>query len=100
MGVAGTTMYAPPEQYTSQAGRQFNPKFDIWSLGVTLHKLLTGHYPFPSKCLEAPEAMVYYLCRVLPKEPLVFDHPQLDEHTKSLIASMLVAVGERPSIED
>lgn len=37
----GTPGYAPPEQY----GGQTEPRSDIYSLGVVLHQMLTGHNP-------------------------------------------------------
>jgi len=39
--VVGTPGYAPPEQYQGLA----TPQSDIYSLGATLHRLLTGHDP-------------------------------------------------------
>ena len=42
--IRGTKLYSPPE-YTK--GKSFDPrKSDIYSLGVTLHILLTGCYPY------------------------------------------------------
>lgn len=40
----GTPGYAPPEQY----GGQTEPRSDIYSLGVVLHQMLTGHNPTAS----------------------------------------------------
>lgn len=40
----GTPGYAPPEQY----GGQTEPRSDIFSLGVLLHQMLTGHNPTSS----------------------------------------------------
>ena len=39
----GTAGYAPPEQYAGQG--QTTPRSDLYSLGVTLHELLTGDDP-------------------------------------------------------
>ncbi len=39
----GTAGYAPPEQYAGQG--QTTPRSDIYSLGVTLHEILTGDDP-------------------------------------------------------
>ena len=45
VGLHGTVHYSAPEVLTSVTGYQ--PfKADIWSLGVTLHVLLTGYWPF------------------------------------------------------
>jgi serine/threonine protein kinase len=40
----GTPGYAPPEQY----GGQTEPRSDIYSMGVVLHQMLTGHNPMSS----------------------------------------------------
>jgi len=40
----GTPGYAPPEQY----GGQTEPRSDIYTLGVVLHQMLTGHNPTSS----------------------------------------------------
>ncbi|WP_026369610.1 protein kinase domain-containing protein [Kallotenue papyrolyticum] len=37
----GTPGYAPPEQY----GGQTEPRSDIYSLGVVVHQMITGHHP-------------------------------------------------------
>lgn len=55
----GSPGYAPPEQYGKA---QTTPRSDVYSLGATLHQLLTGHDPsslskpfdFPSLHLLAP----------------------------------------------
>ncbi len=41
---AGTPEYAPPEQYSGQAGHT-DPRSDIYSLGATLYHALTGTTP-------------------------------------------------------
>jgi len=40
----GTPGYAPPEQY----GGQTEPRSDVYSLGVVLHQMVTGHNPASS----------------------------------------------------
>lgn len=48
----GTAGYAPPEGYAGQG--QTTPRSDIYSLGVTLHELLTGDDPTSHPFVFAP----------------------------------------------
>lgn len=41
----GTPGYAPLEQATQSASREFQPTLDIYALGATLYKILTGATP-------------------------------------------------------
>ncbi len=43
--IIGTHLYFAPEIYT---GGGYNEKVDIWALGVTIYKLITGKTPFES----------------------------------------------------
>lgn len=42
----GTPQYLAPEVAYNQ--RHYDERADLWSLGVVLYVMLTGHYPFPS----------------------------------------------------
>ena len=42
----GTLKFAPPEQLM---GRPVDARIDIFSLGATLYRLLTGHVPYPGE---------------------------------------------------
>jgi formylglycine-generating enzyme required for sulfatase activity len=59
----GTPEYAPPEQYSTQAGHT-GPHSDVYSLGATLYHALTGQAPPPAadrtvdpSLLNAPRAL-------------------------------------------
>ena len=44
--VIGTHFYMAPEMYT---GGGYDERIDLWALGVTIYKLITGKTPFESE---------------------------------------------------
>lgn len=75
----GSTGYAAPEQYGKS---QTTPRADIYSLGVTLHELLTGLNPADSPFTFAPLR--------LPQHP---GHPELEHLVMHMVA---VDMNQRP----
>jgi serine/threonine-protein kinase len=57
----GSPAYMSPEQI--RAAREVDARTDIWSLGVVLHKLLTGNLPFPAG------GAMELLAKILTEEP-------------------------------
>lgn len=105
MTVAGTPMTSAPEVLLSRGDTVYTNKVDIWSIGVTLYKMLFGQYPwrpltggqleqfivqqegdrlpFPNNTMVSEE-MKNLLRRMIKKEPHLrigwkelFNHPVL-----------------------
>lgn len=66
--VVGTASYMSPEQTSGEA---VDARTDIWSFGVVMYELLTGHLPFRGEY----EAAVLY--SVLNEEPEPIDSPDV-----------------------
>ena len=83
--IAGTLAYMAPEQ-TGRMNRSIDTRSDLYSLGVTLYEMLTGHLPFdaadamewvhshiarqptpPDSCAKVPAALSAIVMRLLAK---------------------------------
>lgn len=102
--LAGTPLYAPPEMWREDC--MVTPAFDVWSLGVTLYKMLTNSYPWPSDITDSSagwekKISTYFrkdLPEILSVGPLDIYDPMIDQHSQDLIESMLVVAEKRPTI--
>jgi len=74
--VLGAPSYASPEQLTY--GAKLDQRSDIYSLGVTLYELVTGHLPFEGNRDEVIEAHR----RLLPPPPTLYNPHVPDELTR------------------
>lgn len=61
--IAGTLAYMAPEQ-TGRMNRSIDARSDLYSLGVTFYRMLTGHLPF-----TAGDAMEWVHCHIA-RQPL------------------------------
>jgi len=91
-GFVGTPAFASPEQFTDAP---VDVRSDIYSLGVTLWYLLTGHRPFEGATIE--QIRTSQRSRLLPIEQLKTAH--VPSRLISLLMSMLAREpAARPSV--
>ncbi|MCX5801854.1 MAG: protein kinase [Candidatus Eisenbacteria bacterium] len=72
----GTGAYMSPEQLR---GEEVDHRADIWSFGVVLYEVFTGHLPFEA---EYEQALTYSILHTDPKPISTFrpDFPEMMEH--------------------
>ncbi len=91
----GSVGYAAPEQYGKM---QTSPRADIYSLGATLHQLLSGHSPALHPFLFAP---FLYTGQLVPDdlEALIMQMVDLDENNRpasiAIIQQALQRIADR-----
>jgi len=87
--LAGTLAYSAPESFTSLA--ELGPALDVYSLGVTLYRMVTGVLPFPQTDAAALAAAQLHHN---PPNPRLFN-PSLDDATVQILDGMLDKRPER-----
>ena len=75
-----TPDYASPEQVQ---GIDVTPSSDIYSLGILLYELLTGHRPY-NFAGRALHEVSYVICNTMPKPP-----SRIVGHAENLLAALL-----------
>jgi len=91
-GEVGTLYYMAPEVLTGN----YNEKCDVWSCGVILYIILSGHPPFYSK---NEDKLKQKICSM----KYNFDLPifeKISSDAKDLIKQILVKAEDRPTIAD
>lgn len=87
----GTAKYMSPEQ---ARGEPVTSASDIFSLGIVLYELATGHHPFPGSYLAA----VLSAIAELDLTPAIAINPDLDARLAGLLGRMLEKKpGDRPT---
>jgi eukaryotic-like serine/threonine-protein kinase len=66
----GTDSYMSPEQCLAPNGPAIGPKADIWGIGVTLYRALTGERPFPKGEQHASDPVARWPQLAQPPAPL------------------------------
>ena len=93
--LATSLTYAPPEAFNPYVA--FSPASDIYSLGITLFEMLTGHRPFPED--DACELAAAHLVKPM-TDPRVW-RPQLASRVLRLLRRMLAKEPlRRPSSDE
>ena len=82
--ILGTLPYISPEQ-TGRVDRCVDERSDLYSLGVVLYELMTGHLPFSA---ESPIAIIHQHIAKMPVEPTIIN-PKIPDMLSSIIIKLL-----------
>ncbi|SMO68313.1 serine/threonine-protein kinase [Fodinibius sediminis] len=86
----GTTAYMAPEQFvTLRSSKQS----DIFSMGVILYEIITGHHPFSGPARNEQSLLIHAIRSSKPTEPRVYR----EEIPSSLNSLILKTIDKQPS---
>jgi serine/threonine protein kinase len=85
--VVGTPQYVSPEQASGKAGDTIDGRSDLYSLGVVLYQMVTGHLPFNS---DTPVGYLIHHLQTAPTPPTALKPPvHLPESVSALLMKAL-----------
>jgi serine/threonine protein kinase len=86
--IAGTLAYMAPEQ-TGRMNRSIDARSDLYSLGVTLYQMLTGHLPF-----DAADPLEWVHCHIARQPTPLGDHAAVPEPLSAIAMKLLAKSAE------
>jgi eukaryotic-like serine/threonine-protein kinase len=91
----GTDSYMAPEQCLPGKGSPIGPPADVWGIGVTLYRSLTGERPFPKGAPDSPEPAARWPQTATAPEPL--DGGAAGPVAEAIMSCLAFDPAERPA---
>jgi PAS domain S-box-containing protein len=81
--IAGTLAYMAPEQ-TGRMNRSIDTRSDLYSLGVTLYQMLTGHLPF-----DAADPLEWVHCHIARRPTPPYERVTIPEQLSAITMKLM-----------